>query len=79
MLKILDLHGVRRHEYHTLVFNSLSERLLERIRELGASRDPASVKKLEAQLERCFRLHQLPKLRPIVLETLNKLPKVSSK
>ncbi|KAI6189630.1 hypothetical protein M3Y97_00029500 [Aphelenchoides bicaudatus] len=79
ILKLLELHGILRHEYHELVLGKLSEQLLEKIRALGNSKNPEDVKKLDTQLERCFKLYHVPKIRPIVLETLGYLPKVPSK
>jgi hypothetical protein len=52
---------------------------LEKIKELGGSKNPDDIKKLEAQLDRCFKLYHVPKIRPIVLETLSRLHKVPSK
>lgn len=57
----------------------MSEKLLNKIKELGSSKNAEDIKKLEAQLERSFKLYHVPKIRPIVLETLSRLPKVSNK
>lgn len=61
------------------MLNKLSEKLLEKIKELGNSKNADDIKKLELQLDRCFKLYHVPKIRPIVLETLTRLPKVSNK
>uniref|UniRef100_A0A914XDQ1 Uncharacterized protein n=1 Tax=Plectus sambesii TaxID=2011161 RepID=A0A914XDQ1_9BILA len=75
-LKLLDLHGVRRFEYHEIVLNEVTERLLIRLRSLGEANDKKSQKLLEQQLEKSFALYRVPQIRPVVLEALKQLPKV---
>lgn len=75
-LRLLDLHNVRRTEFHEAAVNDLSELLLSKIRLLGAEGTRESVQKLERQLEKSFKLYRVPNIRPFVLETLKQLPKV---
>ena len=91
-MKLLDLHGIRRSEYHeaveilVFVFNlkfqvitDLTDRMAQRLRALGQRQTPENVQRLEQHLERCFRLYRVPRIRPIVLETLAQLPKVADR
>ncbi|VDK53274.1 unnamed protein product [Anisakis simplex] len=87
-MKLLDLHNIRRTEFHEMVglynfmycnvkvISDMSERLLSKLRSVGASGTKEAIGKLEQQLERSFKLYRVPKIRPIVLETLKQLPKV---
>uniref|UniRef100_A0A914EBH3 Negative elongation factor B n=1 Tax=Acrobeloides nanus TaxID=290746 RepID=A0A914EBH3_9BILA len=79
VMKLLDLHNIRRTEYHELVVHELTDKILLKLRALGEKRTPDSVRKLERQLEKCFKLYKVPKIRPIVLETLKQLPKVADR
>ncbi|TKR87780.1 hypothetical protein L596_012128 [Steinernema carpocapsae] len=47
--------------------------MCEKLRALGEAKTPEATKKLEAQLEKSFPMYPLPKVRPIVLETLKQL------
>lgn len=49
------------------VVNELTERLLLKIRQIGQTRGSDSTFQLEQQLEKCFNLHRVPRLKPIVL------------
>lgn len=75
-LKLLDLHNIRRTEFHEMVIADMTERLLTKLRAVGASGTKESSIKLEQQLEKSFKLYRVPKIRPVVLETLKQLPKV---
>ncbi|KAF7633264.1 hypothetical protein Mgra_00007365 [Meloidogyne graminicola] len=79
VMKLLDLHGISRTDYHETVVNELTERLISKIGSLGTSQTPENIHRLERHLERCFRLYRVPRIRPIVLETLAKLPKVADR
>ncbi|VDK28052.1 unnamed protein product [Gongylonema pulchrum] len=54
----------------------MSERLLAKIKELGAKGSRESILLLERQLEKSFKLYRVPLIRPFVLETLKQLPRV---
>ncbi|KAI6186867.1 hypothetical protein M3Y98_00179900 [Aphelenchoides besseyi] len=79
VLKIFDLHDQRRFDFHQTVIAALAEKLSEKIRELGSRKQSTETKKLEFLLGVLFKLHDIVEVRPIVLETLRHLPKVSSK
>uniref|UniRef100_A0A915Q538 VHS domain-containing protein n=1 Tax=Setaria digitata TaxID=48799 RepID=A0A915Q538_9BILA len=74
-LRLLDLHNVRRTEFHEEAANDISELLLAKIRDLGATGTVESMQLLEKQLEKSFKLYRVPSIRPFVLETLKQLPK----
>ncbi|KAL3101265.1 hypothetical protein niasHT_028021 [Heterodera trifolii] len=79
VMKLLDLHGIRRTEYHEAVFADLSDKIINKLRSFGEKPTPENVSKLEQHLERSFRLYRAPKIRPIVLETLAQLPKITDR
>ncbi|CAG9541115.1 unnamed protein product [Cercopithifilaria johnstoni] len=74
-LRLLDLHNIRRTEFHEEAANDISDLLLAKIRDLGAAGTIESVQLLEKQLEKSFKLYRVPSIRPFVLETLKQLPK----
>ncbi|VBB29488.1 unnamed protein product [Acanthocheilonema viteae] len=74
-LRLLDLHNIRRTEFHEEAANDISDLLLAKIRALGAAGTAESVQLLEKQLEKSFKLYRVPSIRPFVLETLKQLPK----
>uniref|UniRef100_A0A1I8C1P2 Negative elongation factor B n=1 Tax=Meloidogyne hapla TaxID=6305 RepID=A0A1I8C1P2_MELHA len=79
VIKLLDLHGISRTDYHETVITELTERLVSKLRSFGNNQTPENVHRLERHLERCFRLYRVPRIRPIVLETLARLPKVADR
>uniref|UniRef100_A0A183BJB9 Mediator complex subunit 23 n=1 Tax=Globodera pallida TaxID=36090 RepID=A0A183BJB9_GLOPA len=79
IMKLLDLHGIRRTEYHEAVFADLTDKMVTKLRALGEKPTPENVSKLEQHLERSFRLYRAPKIRPIVLETLAQLPNIADR
>ncbi|VDK61531.1 unnamed protein product [Onchocerca ochengi] len=74
-LRLLDLHNIRRTEFHEEAANDISDLLLTKIKDLGATGTIESVQLLEKQLEKSFKLYRVPSIRPFVLETLKQLPK----
>ncbi|CAJ0962022.1 unnamed protein product, partial [Mesorhabditis belari] len=75
-LRLLDMHNVKRVDIHDAVAADLTDKFLQRLKELGKSQNPEAQKKLEDQLEKCFKMYKVHQIRPIVLETLNNLRKV---
>jgi hypothetical protein len=53
--------------------------MVAKIKTLGQSSNSENVHRLEQHLERCFRLYRVPRIRPIVLETIAQLPKVADR
>ncbi|KAM3726311.1 Negative elongation factor [Dirofilaria immitis] len=74
-LRLLDLHNIRRTEFHEEAANDISDLLLAKIKDLGSTGTIESVQLLEKQLEKSFKLYRVPSIRPFVLETLRQLPK----
>lgn len=64
---------------HTDFFQAIAdatEKILAKLKSLGSQNTKESILKLEKQLEKSFKLYRVPKMRPIILETLRQLPKV---
>jgi len=75
-LPFLDLHGVKRLEFHTSVLEELREKLIQKINDLAATDDPEKIQKLEAMLEKSFCVIKVASLRPVVMCMLKNLPKI---
>ncbi|KAK3748650.1 hypothetical protein QZH41_015350 [Actinostola sp. cb2023] len=69
-LPFLDLHGVGRLEFHTSVMDHLKETVLQKIKTLE---EP----KLKEILEQSFPFIHVEELRPVVMQIMKYLPKVS--
>ncbi|KAK3591465.1 hypothetical protein CHS0354_033464 [Potamilus streckersoni] len=75
-LPFLDLHGVKRLEFHSSVLEELSERLIQQIADVANSDDKDRYKKLEGLLEKSFPVIKVASLRPVVMTILKHLPKI---
>ncbi|XP_076806661.1 negative elongation factor B-like [Clavelina lepadiformis] len=75
-LPLLDLHDLKRSNFHCSVFEVLRDRLLTRIAEISKSNEPDSMKKLEAILDKSFPLNKIDTLLPVSMCLLKHLPKV---
>ena len=69
-LPFLDLHDVPRLEFNQFVMENLREKLLGQIKHL-------SEEKLQNMLDQCFPFVHVTHLRPVVIEVMKYLPKVS--
>lgn len=67
MLPLLDLHGVRRLDFHTSVVEELREKLIAHVNEIGAKHGKNRNKKLEELLVKSFPVVKVKSLRPIVM------------
>lgn len=84
MLPLLDLHGVRRLDFHTSVLEDMKEKLIAKINELGRkdvseklqAKNEASLKQL---LEKYFPIVRVPSLQSIVMAVLKNLDQVDDK
>ena len=78
MLPLLDLHGVRRLDFHASVLEELREKLVKRINEIGAERNEkgfsSSDKRLKELLSKSFPAIRVPALRPVVMCILRNTP-----
>ncbi|XP_064616465.1 negative elongation factor B-like [Liolophura sinensis] len=75
-LPFLDLHGVKRLDFHQSVMEELREKLLQRITDLASKDDPNKLEKLEGLLEKSFPVIKVKALRPVVMCILKHLPKI---
>lgn len=79
MLPLLDLHGVRRLDFHASVLEDLREKLIRRIDEIGAEKTPASERKMKDLLVKSFPAVRIAALRPIVMCILRNTPHIEDK
>ncbi|KAK0065609.1 negative elongation factor B-like isoform X1 [Biomphalaria pfeifferi] len=75
-LPFLDLHGVKRLTLNLSIFETIREKLLQKIAELAASNEPESIQKLETLLDNSFPAIKNKDIRPVVMATMKHLPKV---
>lgn len=76
MLPLLDLHGVRRLDFHTSVLEELREKLISHINEIGAKEGKDRDKKLKELLAKSFPLVKVKALRPVVMCILRNTPQI---
>lgn len=86
MLPLLDLHGVRRLDFHASVLEELSEKLIKRINEIGAEKSEKSSggagthdKRLKDLLSKSFPAVRVAALRPVVMCILRNTPHIDDK
>lgn len=79
MLPLLDLHGVRRLDFHTSVLEELREKLVNRINELGSKEGRERDKKLKELLTKSFPVVRVKALRPVVMSILRNTPQIEDK
>ncbi|KAK9718157.1 Cofactor of BRCA1 (COBRA1) [Popillia japonica] len=90
MLPLLDLHGVRRLDFHTSVVEALRDKLVQHINEIGQKEDKLVQhineigqkegkerdKKLKELLNKSFPVVKVKALRPIVMCILRNTPQI---
>lgn len=79
MLPLLELHGIRRLEFHTSVLEQLRDRLLVQITELGQAKARDTQRKLKDLLQKTFPLIRVQSMRPVVLNILKHMTHVEDK
>ena len=79
MLPLLDLHGVKRLEFHTSVLEELREKLVQRIEDMGKLEGKEKDKKLKELLQKSFSLIRVPSLQPVVMCILKNMTNVDDK
>ena len=85
MLPLLDLHGVRRLEFHTSVRDELKERMLQQVESLGkresisATEKASNEKRLRQLLDKYFSAIRVPSIQPIIMAILKNLDHVDDK
>lgn len=83
MLPLLDLHGVRRLDFHASVLEELREKLVKRISEIGAERgekgSTGGDRRLKDLLAKSFPAVRVAALRPVVMCILRNTPHIDDK
>jgi len=79
MLPLLDLHGVRRLDFHTSVLEELRDKLISHINEMGQKEGRERDRKLKELLAKSFRLVRFQQLRPVVMCILRNTPHIDDK
>ncbi|XP_072942529.1 negative elongation factor B [Epargyreus clarus] len=79
MLPLLDLHGVRRLDFHTSVLEELRDKLIAHINEVGAKEGKEHDKKLKELLLKSFPVVRVKALRPVIMSILKNTPHIDDK
>lgn len=82
MLPLLDLHGVRRLDFHASVLEELREKLVRRINEIGTERGEKGIagdRRLKELLSKSFPAVRVTALRPVVMCILRNTPHIEDK
>ncbi|CAB3366178.1 Hypothetical predicted protein [Cloeon dipterum] len=79
MLPLLDLHEVRRLDFHNSVLEELREKLISQINEIGKKEGKERDKKLKELLAKSFPVIKVKTLRPVVMCILRNTPHIDEK
>ncbi|XP_050674407.1 negative elongation factor B [Leptidea sinapis] len=79
MLPLLDLHGVRRLDFHTSVLEELRDKLISHINVLGGKDGKGNEKKLKELLAKSFPVVKVKALRPVIMGILKNIPHIDDK
>ncbi|XP_045777274.1 negative elongation factor B [Maniola jurtina] len=79
MLPLLDLHGVRRLDFHTSVLEELRDKLISHINEMGTKDKKEHEKKLKELLSKSFPVVKVKAIRPIIMSILKNTPHIDDK
>lgn len=79
MLPLLDLHGVRRLDFHTSVLEELREKLVSHINEIGQREGREKERKMKDLLAKSFPFVRVKGLRPVVMCILRNTPHIDDK
>lgn len=79
MLPLLDLHGVKRLDFHFSVLEELREKLITRIEDMSKLDQKQRETKLKELLNKSFPLIRVPSLQPVVMIILKSLDVVEDK
>ena len=77
-LPFIDLHGVRRNEFHSSVMEELRDKLMSKISEVAANDGPRKHTILNDLLEKSFPVVRKKELRPIVIGIMKHIPNIST-
>ena len=78
-LPLLDLHSIRRYEFHHSIMEELRQQLIDKCRQLSEVGNNKSYKTIEELLSKCFPLIRVKSVQPVVMEIMKLLPRVPSK
>lgn len=73
MLPLLDLHGIKRLDFHNSVLEDLRDKLVAQIAELGSTEGKEKEKKLRDLLVKSFPVIQIKEIRPVVMAVLKNM------
>lgn len=79
MLPLLDLHGVKRLEFHQSVLEELKEKLRQQTEKLGKSESKQDHRRLQELLVRSFAFIKIPTLQPVVMAVLKNVNNLDGK
>ena len=79
MLPLLDLHGVKRLDFHFSVLEELRDKLITRIEDMTKLETKERETKLKELLNKSFPLIRVPSLQPVVMVILKQLDVVEDK
>lgn len=79
MLPLLDLHGVKRLEFHQSVLHELKEKLKQQTEKLGKSDSKQDHRRLQELLVRSFGFIKIPELQPVVMAVLKNVNNLDKK
>jgi len=79
MLPLLDLHGVRRLDFHTSLMEELRDKLIAHINELDQKDPREREKKLKELLVKSFPVVRVKYLRPVVMAILRNTQHIDDK
>lgn len=75
-LPFVDLHDIKRLDFHSSVLEELRERLVQQISDVASGDNEERYKKLESLLEKSFPVIKVKSLRPVVMAILKHLPQI---
>jgi len=79
MLPLLDLHGIKRLDFHNSVLEDLREKLLAQIGQVGATEGKEREKKLKELLVKSFPVIKIKQLRPVVMCVLKHMSTIEDR
>ena len=79
MLHLLDLHNVKRLDFHNSIMEELRDKLITQITELGAKEGRDRDRKLKELLTKSFPVIKIKALRPVVMCILKHMAHVEDK
>ncbi|KAF2368452.1 Cofactor of BRCA1 [Trinorchestia longiramus] len=79
MLHLLDLHNVKRLDFHNSIMEELRDKLIAQITELGAKEGRERDRKLKELLTKSFPVIKIKALRPVVMCILKHMAHVEEK